>query len=83
MQTRATSAVVSPATAETPVGLSGTVAGVTAVDASDGSPSPTALVATTVNVYEVPLARPVTWHVTSDPLAVVQVLEPSSTAVTV
>ena len=43
-----------PAAADTPVGFPGTVApaeGVTEFDGSDAALSPTALVATTVNVY--------------------------------
>jgi hypothetical protein len=48
-----------PATAVTPVGAPGTVAGVTLFDAADEGPVPIALVAFTVNVYAVPLVRPV------------------------
>ncbi|MBK7743707.1 MAG: hypothetical protein IPI40_08510 [Betaproteobacteria bacterium] len=47
-----------PRVAVTAVGAPGTVAGVTAADAADAGPVPTALVAVTVNVYAVPLARP-------------------------
>ena len=43
-----------------PVGAPGTVAGITGVDGLDGEPVPIPLVAVTVNVYEVPLVRPVT-----------------------
>ena len=42
------------------VGAPGTVAGVTLLEAADAGPAPTAFVAVTVNVYAVPLARPVT-----------------------
>src|SRR5947209_20508256 len=49
-----------PAIAVTPVGAPGTVIGVTAFDGADGGPVPTALVAVTVKVYDVPLLRPVT-----------------------
>jgi hypothetical protein len=49
-----------PRVAVTAVGAPGTVAGVTAADAADAGPLPTALVAVTVNVYAVPLARPIT-----------------------
>jgi hypothetical protein len=49
-----------PAVAVTPLGAAGTVAGVTAEEAADSGPVPTALVAMTVNVYAVPLVRPVT-----------------------
>jgi hypothetical protein len=47
-----------PGAAVTAVGAPGTVAGVTAADATDAGPVPTALVAVTVNVYAVPLERP-------------------------
>ncbi|MBK6602781.1 MAG: hypothetical protein IPG28_14835 [Betaproteobacteria bacterium] len=47
-----------PRVAVTAVGAPGTVAGVTAADAADAGPVPTALVAVTVNVYAVPLVRP-------------------------
>ena len=49
-----------PALAVTPVGASGTVAGTTAPVAGDAVPAPTAFVAATVNVYEVPFANPPT-----------------------
>jgi len=48
-----------PSTAVTAVGASGTVTGVIGSDGIDDNPSPTALVAVTVNVYGVPFARPV------------------------
>jgi hypothetical protein len=48
------------ATAETAVGESGTVAGVTELLAADAGPIPTAFVAVTVKVYGVPFVRPVT-----------------------
>ena len=51
-----------PRVAETLVGGSGTVAGVTAADADDSTLFPTAFAACTVNVYAVPFARPVTKH---------------------
>ncbi len=54
-----TSACWSPGVAVADVGGSGTAAGVTAFDVLDGDPVPTALVAVTVNVYAVPLVRPV------------------------
>jgi hypothetical protein len=57
-----TSAEPSPATADTPVGASGATAGVTGVDADEAGPSPFSLVATTVNVYAVPLVSPDTVH---------------------
>jgi len=49
-----------PAVAVPMVGAPGTVSGVTLLDAADGAPTPTALVAVTLNVYAVPLARPFT-----------------------
>jgi hypothetical protein len=49
-----------PATAETPVGAPGTVAGVTWADGDEADPVPVELVAVTVNVYGVPLVRPLT-----------------------
>ncbi len=55
-----TVAWVFPRAAVTPVGAPGTVAGVTAFDAADAAPVPTAFVAVTVKVYDVPLTRPVT-----------------------
>ena len=48
-----------PAVAVTAVGAPGTVRGVTLFVAADGALEPTALVATTVNVYAVPLVNPV------------------------
>ena len=56
-----TPACVSPAVAVTLVGAPGAVAGatgVTAFDAADGTDVPTAFVAVTVNVYDVPFVRP-------------------------
>lgn len=53
-----TVACVSPATALTPVGASGTVGlGITDVDGSDAGPVPTLFVAVTVNVYAFPSVR--------------------------
>src|SRR5438094_668858 len=45
-----------------PGGVTGavTAVGVTAAELSDAVPAPTALMGATVNVYEVPLVRPVT-----------------------
>ena len=45
---------------DTPVGAPGTVDGVADDDATEAEPVPEAFVAVTVNVYEVPLVRPVT-----------------------
>ena len=50
----------SPKTPDTPVGAPGTVAGTTASEAVDVEPVPALLEAFTVNVYEVPLVRPLT-----------------------
>ena len=60
-----------PSVADTAVGGSGTLAGVTAAEADDSAPFPTAFVACTVNVYGVPLVSPVTVHglVEQDPVA--------------
>ena len=49
-----------PGVALTAVGAPGTVIGVTAVDGADAGPGPTLFVATTANVYAVPLVSPVT-----------------------
>ena len=57
---KVTVACALPAVAVPMVGALGTVAGVTLFDAADGALLPIALVAMTVNVYVVPLARPVT-----------------------
>ena len=56
-----------PATAEMPVGASGTVAGVTADEAKESKESPTAFVAKTVNVIGVPFSNPVTVVVSTLP----------------
>ena len=55
-----------PAVAATPVGASGTVEGVTAGEAAEAGPVPSALVAVTVNVYASPLTRPVNTHWSSE-----------------
>jgi hypothetical protein len=57
-----------PATAVTPVGAPGVVAGVTGAVALDGVLVPFAFVAVTVNVYVVPFVRPV--RVSGEPLPV-------------
>jgi hypothetical protein len=49
-----------PGVAVPMVGAPGTVAGVTLFDAAEGALVPTTLAAVTVNVYAVPLVRPVT-----------------------
>jgi len=51
---------VLPAMAVTAVGAPGTVLGVTVALAVDATEDPAALVAVTVNLYAVPLVRPVT-----------------------
>ena len=48
--------------AVTDVGAPGAVAGTAAADATETAPVPAEFVAVTVNVYEVPLARPTTVH---------------------
>jgi len=67
------------AVAVAPVGAPGTVDGVAGAEAADTGPEPTALVATTVNVYAVPLVRPVTSQV----VATVEQLKPPGDEVTV
>ena len=58
--THDTAAEPLPATATTPDGAPGTVGGlgVTAADAADAAPGPTAFAAATVNVYAVPFVNP-------------------------
>jgi len=48
--------------AETAVGAPGTVAGIAAAEAVEAVEVPDAFVAVTLNVYAVPLVRPVTVH---------------------
>jgi hypothetical protein len=74
-----TAAEALPAVADTDVGAPGAVAGVTAGLAADGALVPAPLVAVTVNVYGVPLTRPIT---VQPSVAVVQVAPPGD-AVTV
>jgi hypothetical protein len=57
-----TTAEAFPATADTPVGASGTVAGMTEGDDVDCALLPTLFVARTVKVYGVPFVKPVTVH---------------------
>jgi hypothetical protein len=57
---KVTVACALPPVAAAFVGAPGTVAGVTLFDAADAALEPTALVATTVKVYAVPLSNPVT-----------------------
>jgi hypothetical protein len=71
-----TVACASPAVALTAVGAPGVVNGVTLLDASDGALDPATLAAVTVNVYAVPLVRPVT-------VALVGTAPPATDAVTV
>ena len=79
-----TVARVSPSTAEGEVGASGALAGVTADDGDDAFDGPTALVATTVNVYGVPLVRPVTVQLSGvTDTGVVEHVAPPGFAVTV
>lgn len=68
--TNATLAEVFPAAATTAVGASGTVTGVTAVEAVEAAELPTAFVATTVKVYDIPFVKPVTVSGEFDPVAV-------------
>jgi len=55
-----TVALLFPAVAVPIVGVPGTVAGVTLLEAADAAPVPTPLVAVTVKVYAVPLVNPLT-----------------------
>ena len=78
-----TEACEAPAAAVTPVGAPGTVAaavGVTAFDAAELADVPTAFVAFTVNVYDVPFVRPGT---TTDVAPDVDAVAPPGEAVTV
>ena len=68
--TNATLAEVFPAVATTPVGAPGTVTGITADEAADATELPTAFVATTVKVYDVPFVNPVTFMGEVAPVAV-------------
>jgi hypothetical protein len=52
----------STGSARTSTGASGTVDGVAAADSSEAEPVPRAFVAVTVNVYAVPLVKPVIVH---------------------
>ena len=72
---------VAVAEPDMPGGVPDTVSrrGVTALDAADGAPVPAALVAVTVNVYVVPLVRPVKVTGEAPPVAVA----PPGLAVTV
>ncbi len=65
-----TEASVFPAVADTIVGASGTVAGVAAADAVEGSESPAEFVATIVNVYATPFVNPLTTMGLATPEAV-------------
>ena len=59
--------VVAPGTAFTFVGAAGTVAGTKLFDAADGALVPTVLAAVTLQVYVLPLVRPVTVIGLEDP----------------
>ena len=67
---KVTDACALPAVAVPIVGAPGTLAGVTLFDAADAAPVPTAFVAVTVNVYAVPLVRPVTVIGEAEPVPV-------------
>jgi hypothetical protein len=62
--------ISSPGMPDTEVGAPGTVRGVTAEEAEEAEPVPTALVAVTVKVYDVPLVRPVTTIGEAEPVPV-------------
>ena len=70
-----------PAVADTPVGGPGTPDGVTAFEGADTAPGPLALLATTVNVYEVPFVNPPTVAVVAP--AAAEAVAPPGDAVTV
>ena len=77
-----TNACASPALATTFAGALGavvTAVGVTAFDAADGVLGPTAFVAVTRNVYDVPLVRPGTTTLVAPPVIA---LAPPGEAVT-
>jgi hypothetical protein len=57
-----------PRTAVTDVGAAGNVAGTTELDDTESAPVPTAFTAATLNVYDVPFARPVTICDTAVPI---------------
>jgi hypothetical protein len=75
-----TTACAFPGVAVTAVGAPGTVLGVTAALGKEASELPAALAAVSVNVYAVPLVRPVTVAVVAP---VVLTVAPSGEAVTV
>ena len=54
--------MVAPSVAITEVGAPGGAAGTTAPEAAEATDVPSAFVAVTVNVYDVPLVRPGTVH---------------------
>jgi hypothetical protein len=66
--TQLTVAELLPRTAVTDVGAPGNVAGITDVDETESAPVPTAFTAATLNVYDVPFARPVTICDTAVPI---------------
>src|SRR6266567_1439843 len=70
-----------PAVAVTAVGAPGVVMGMTAAEAAEVTPVPSALVAMTVNVYAVPLVNPVTVAVAAAGLPVTVALAPPGEAV--
>ena len=59
----------SPSRPVTPVGAAGTVAGMIELLSAEAGEVPCALLATTVNVYKVPIARPVIVHDNAAPFA--------------
>lgn len=69
---KVTDAVVLAPVAVPIVGACGTVVAVTALVGLDGVPVPTLLIADTVNVYEVPDAKPVTEIGDDAPIAVIE-----------
>ena len=70
---------LSPRTAVTAVGATGTPAGITALLANEGTEEPVRFCAVTANVYEIAFVNPVTVHVSglrSTPITVTQVAPP-------
>ena len=72
-----------PPDAEMLVGNAGTVNGVTAVDADELAEFPATFAATTVNVYAVPFANPVTVQVVAGVAPVVEHVSEPGDEVTV
>jgi hypothetical protein len=68
--------LVAPSVAITEAGAPGGAAGTAAPEAAEATDVPSAFVAVTVNVYEVPLVRPATVHEVDEADEVVHVFDP-------